>query len=695
LNESAASVWNLLWSDAPAARVALVVLWGAFAAGVGAIHGPLLARLRSLRALRQALSGIYSDTVENVARRREAMGSAFHGSPLALEWDEFVRRWRETRDQLPPSATAHEDEARAAVRLREVLDERPLLASGPRTALLSVWPAVLLGLGALCAVLGAGATGTLTGGVAGAVWGVLLGVGVEVGNRLLRGAVEHEAEWVDRLAASAYGALSPSELATRAALSQNNGFDRMREELARSNRELGEILDAGLRRIETSTAKAASLVSEEQKGSLRNVVEELRSSVRNAVERHVGSLQSALERAVEHQDAVSGGIARNYERMLENAETSERVSGALENAAAAVDGATRSISETVAGLHPVLDQLKQTGEALEKTAGRIDHTQRIAAGTMETVRDSLDRAAGAVGEQRELVELGLGEIRTIVERMSDGLGDQLAEALRNVDEALGRAVDRLRRTVDETNATVDRLGDPVRAAESATRDMHAALDRVRVDLSSMSQWLVQAVEPVRNTLSRIDEKSGSVSRALEGVSQRAERIERGLHGLGDEISEHGSALRAGAADLSLRLQRAADALESLERLPGTAAERPVDSAEASVSPDEPAASRSEPAPGSWKAVRTAEPEKSRPRDAVASSPSEALGAGAASGNAISSLLGRSEAGSQPPPAEEVVDVSSVEKPTSSAETGSDPDSGDEVDVDGPITYRRRFRNPRT
>jgi methyl-accepting chemotaxis protein len=693
LDETGASLWNLAWSDAPAVRAALVVLWVATVGGVAAIHGPLLQRLRDLRALRRALAGTYADTIENPKARRESMAAAFQTSTLSLEWDEFVRRWRETRNALPPSVRTAEDEPRAAVRLREVLDERPLIPAGPRSALLSVWPGLLLGLGLLAGVLGANAAGQLSGALAGLAWGVSLALAVEVGTRLLRGGLDLEAELIDRLAGSAYGALSPSELATRSALAQSSLLERLRDDMDRANRDLSETLDGGLRRIESSSARAASLVSEEQKGSLRNVVEELRTSVRRAVESHVGSLQDALERAVEHQDAVSGGIARNYERMLENAESSERVAGALENAAGAIDQATRSITETVDGLHPVLDQLKETGRALEQTAGRIDDTQQIATGAVETVRDSLERAAGAVGEQRELVEVGLGEIRQIVEHLSHGLGSQIADALQKVDEALARSVDRIRRTVDETNATVDRLGDPVRSAEAATRDMHAALDRVRVDVTNMSQWLVKAVEPVRNTLSRIDEKSGSVARALDDVSRRADRIEKGLHGLGDGIGEQGSALRAGAANLSLRLQRTVDALGALENR-GNHTDRTDEANPRSVGARD-GAPGGEAVPG-WTPMPSG-------RTASGDSEPEPVGAGAVSDNAISSLLGRSG----PPPArppEVAGDVGRIESPSASSERGPDPDSaaaegaeaGDdegEVDVDGPITYRHRYRDP--
>jgi ABC-type transporter Mla subunit MlaD len=703
VDETPASLWNLVWSDAPAVRGALVLLWTAALAGLAALHGPLVARLRDLRTLRSALTGIYADTVEDTRARRTAMGEAFRESTLAIEWDEFVRRWRETRDALPPSNAAAEDEPRAAVRLREVLEERPLVPPGPRAALLAVWPSLVFGLGLLVGVLGAHVAGGFSGALAGLAWGVALSLVLEVSTRLVRGGFEEETELIDRLAGTAYGALSPSELATRSALAQNATLEQLRQDMSRASRELAQTLDGGLRRIETSSAQAASLVSEEQKGSLRNVVEELRSSVRRAVESHVGSLQDALERAVEHQDAVSGGIARNYERMLENAESSQRVAGALESAAGAIDQATRSISETVGGLHPVLEQLRDTGRALEQTAGRIDDTQQIASGTVATVRDSLERAAGAVGEQRELVETGLSEIRRIVDHLSQGLGSQLADALQTVDEALARSVDRIRRTVEETNATVDRLGDPVRSAEDATRDMHAALDRVRIDVANMSQWLVGAVEPVRNTLSRIDEKSGSVARALDDVVRRAERIEKGLHGLGDGIGEQGGALRAGAADLSLRLQRTVDALGALEG-------RDARAVRSEPAPRAPASGWSPVGPG---ATESTPGDPGRDDSAPAEASSDAsLGAGALSDNAISSLLGPSSSprtravetlgdvaelapardaddGAEPAARDEEPAVDGRE--SDAGQEGPDGD-GDDVDVDGPITYRHRFRD---
>ncbi len=658
---------QLFWSPDPAVQGLVSLVLAAAGLAVVAVYAPLLWRLARIAVLRGSLRTATRDPAEPVPKQRDGIHAAFQDSPLALEWEEFLRRWRGARTpHVPPDRDGLE---RSPARLSELFAERPILPHGARCSALTALPGFFAAAGVIGSLLAWGltpahapATGQLSLVLPPLAWGLALWAVAGLGARLLEGRFAACALDLDGLVQRAFASVSPSELAAESAHAQHESFDRMKVEFAAASSDFARTLDDGLRRIEKSTAESASLVSEEQRGSLREVVEELRVTVRRGVERHLGSLHDALERAVEHQDAVSGGLAQHFERMVANAESNTRVAESLEQAAGAVQHAASAMTDTAAGFEPVLSHLSKTGTALEETASRIDRTQQSATGAVATVTRSLEGASEAIREQRELVETGVVELRQVVEALGQGLGTDLSRALGEVDQVLSAAVDRMRETIGDSNATLERLSGPIRSAEEVTREMHAALERVRTDVGNISQWLIQAVDPVRNTLSQLDDKTGSVARALIDFSLRVEGMEKTLDAMRGNVGQEGLHLRNASADLSTRLQQTTAALESLER--STQATGTL-LAEARGAPD--AASTTSETSSAARALSSLPPV----RAAMAGDGNDAAPSG------ISALLGRtpSSAGSSGPRPVASPDEPAEEKPE-------------------PGTYRRLFKRPR-
>lgn len=578
---------RLFWSPDPNVQsLALLVLAAGFVA-IAAVYIPLIVRLARITVLQRSLMSAANAENEPLKRRRESMNVSFQSSPLVGQWQEFQRRWRAAH-AAGAERTSGGGVERSAVRLMDVFDERPLVPPGLQCSLLSGAPPLLFGLGVFGGVAGLAANGS-GAGVAAAlpavIWGLALGLTTALASRLIEGRFGYHGLCLDLLAQRAYGALSESELSTRAVYAQRDTIERLHDELRNNSQEIARSLDEGLKRIEVSTAQAASLVSEEQRGSLRGVVEELRTAVRRGVDTHLGSLNDVLERTVQHQDDVSKSIERGYERMLETAESNDRVAQTLDRAATAVDEAATSMKSTASDIEPMLDSLRATGGSLEQAAGHIQSTQQVAASSVDSVRVALESAASAMGEQRQLIDKGLGDIRGTVEQLSIGLGDGLTNALGEIDRLLGGAVDRVRETINETSQVVDRLGEPIRAAETSNRETHAALERVRIDVGSVSQWLIQAVEPVRTTLAHLDDNTQSISRGLVDFTHRADAFEKVLDGLRATIGQGDSGFQNASGELGARLERAIEALEALTTSTGTAADRIADASRlAAVSP---------------------------------------------------------------------------------------------------------------
>ena len=170
-------------------------------------------------------------------------------------------------------------------------------------------------------------------------WGFMCAVGASLSGRLIEGAFEARSRGLDEIVEHAFGSVSPGELAEITRQTQQKSLETLGTELARFANELNERLDRGLQRIEQSTARSASLVSQEPRGALPPIDQELSLSVRQGVEHHLSELRSALQRAVEHQTAVAGGLAETFERMVENSQAQDRVALTLADSARSVDEA--------------------------------------------------------------------------------------------------------------------------------------------------------------------------------------------------------------------------------------------------------------------------------------------------------------------------------------------------------------------
>jgi ABC-type transporter Mla subunit MlaD len=578
---------EILWSTDPASQRALLLVIGLAALVAVTIHLPLAVRALGLWLLERQLR----QRLENESRGKKpgdatqaSLRESLRDSAIGPSFHEFERRWQ--------TAQVGEDLERAPIRLIDILDEHPLLPFGPRRSLLPILPGLFLAVGVFAVLiglipsLGVFAAGELPSDASAAwladqlglalrasAWGFLCAMGAALGGRLLEGAFEARSHGLDAIVEQAFGSVSPGELAEITRQTQQRSLDTLGDELVRFASELNERLERGLLRIEQSTSRSASLVSQEQRGALHTVVQELSLSVRQGVEHHLGELRSALQRAVEHQGSVTGGLAETFQRLVENTQTQERVARTLAESATAVDEAARSMHTSSVEMQPVLEHLGVTSRALAETASRMDATQQVVARSAEGVRGALDHAAAGVDDQRQLLELSLGEIRRAMMGLEDGLADSLKRALRELDGALSATVVQLRDTLGESNETIDRLAIPVRAAEGSMRETHLALDRVRQEVEALGQWMSQTARPLRAGLDDVEGRVEEIARALVEFTSQSRQMDKTMEALRLEIHEESRRLQGTGSELGRRLERASDALGLLESTTSEAARR--------------------------------------------------------------------------------------------------------------------------
>jgi ABC-type transporter Mla subunit MlaD len=584
------SIFSILWSSDPEAQRCLWMLLGLLGLSILTVYGPLAVRLVQLFLLERHLATIVFETRHRPGRSgapgvdRDAVRDTLADSAIAEAWADFERRWS--------TAQLSEAPERAPIRLADVLDDRPLLPFGPRRSLLPILPGLFVAFGVFGALLelipslaslaadeapqstqAAWMATQVSVALRATAWGFLCAIGTALAGRLIEGGFAARSGDLDVLVEHAFGAVSPGELAELTRQTQQRSLETLGKELTQFSNELNERLDRGLQRIEQSTARSASLVSQEQRGALHTVVQELSLSVRQGVEHHLAELRGALQRAIEHQGSVTNGLAEAFEKMVENAKTQDRVARSLADSADAVDEAARSMRSSAGEMQPVLEHLGTTSAALAETAARITDTQQVVARTAETVRSSLEFAASGVDDQRTFIERSLGEIRRTLVGLGDGLGEMLQRSLREVDDALGSTVGQLRDTLAESNETIDRLAVPIRAAEGTTRETHVALDRVRSEVEALGQWMSQAVKPLRSGLDDVEGRTEDIARAITEFTSHARQIDKTMQALRDEIHEESRRLQSAGSDLGRRLTQTADAVGMLETTTSDAVRR--------------------------------------------------------------------------------------------------------------------------
>jgi methyl-accepting chemotaxis protein len=552
LDAAPGTLMHLLWATDPSTQTAILAVLALAVLALLFVYGPLCLQLVQIEKLQRAVANAFVEESPSKILRRE-IAVAFERSPLAFQWQEFLQRWKSACAAQPGSTSPTEEEARAPVRLAEVIDEYPALALGPRRSLLPALPGLFLATGLLGTFVGltlaipeavssfgrdqqiASLVQHVGLALRSSLWGLALSITASFATRWIEGRLEAQIESLDLWVRRTYRSVAPEELAVREAHTQRVGFDRLRSELTQVTLDLTDSLDTGLRRIEQSTAKAASLVSDEQRSALGKVVDELSETLKRGVEEHLGTLQSLLRTTVEHQDTVTGGLTHAFERMFDNSEAHARVTQSLVQAAESVRAAADAIDETAREFRPVLVELKQTGGALEETASRIQSTQESSAHTADAVATSVEHSRRALDAQHQLLEDSLGEIRATFELLSRGLGENLSRALHGIDDALEQTVGRLRETILDSNETIDRLTVPIRAAEGAVIETRATLEQVRSDVVSLNDWLIQSTRPVRSALSQLGDNTTSLSRALKEFGDRTRAVEHGMAELRGEL----------------------------------------------------------------------------------------------------------------------------------------------------------------
>lgn len=473
------SLSEILWSSDPATRRALWTLFGLVVPIACLVLVPLAVRALRLYLLeRRSRDTLEEYEAKGPGAQRGALRELLRSSVLTRQFEEFERRWT--------SANLSEGSGRAPIRLLDVLEDQPLLPIGPRRSLLPALPGLFLGIGAFGALFGLipGVTGLAAPiGAEGAgdplalqlglalrttAWGFAAAIAASIAGRLVEGSFEARSRGLDDVLVRAYAAVSPGELAEITRQTQQKSLDILGRELTQFAHELNERLERGLQRIEQSSSRAASLVSQEQRGALHSVVQELSLSVRQGVDHHLAELRTALQRAVDYQSSVTNGLSETYERMVENAQMQDRVARTLTDSANALDTAARSLRNTPSGLGSLSEPAaRQTAD--DALAGEhLRESEAVAAQIAADLGDALrgfTQQVQQIDKTMEALRLEIHEESRVRKDAGADAGD--AGARRDKPDRAASPRERNWTPAPEAGPAADRPGAPAALAPTS------------------------------------------------------------------------------------------------------------------------------------------------------------------------------------------------------------------------------------
>jgi len=555
---------GLFWAESTTTQGAILIVVGAGLLAFVVVYLPLLVRL--LRCFRlQARLVKATRNVSAEGHARDAIDSVLCRSLLKHQWEEFKRRFRDSEN-----VESH----RSPVRFASLFDESPLLPTGWRRSLLPSLPSIFLALGIFGTFVGLTLaipearsntaidrhsvdvlTASLGLAFRTSLWGMLLSVLSVVAIRWLEGGFEAREERIDALVHREYEWISEGELAAQAVRAQRDASSSIRGALTDVAIQLKNILAEGLREIQESASSAAQNVSQE-------LLERLSRAVEEGVGAQVEALRAAIEKTAELQEDVGTSLALVFEQMQGAAQTHERITRQLGETAGAVEQASARLGDAARALDPALAHLREAGSSLQDTSRSMAETQAQTASAISSVRDALAQASNSLDQQRAIVETTLSELRTSMEQFSQGVGDNLVGALRNMESLLGDSLTRVSGTALEMREVLERMGPAVREVRETSDHVRSSLAELGTAVSERAPELRDQMGALSDAIHALRTTQEESSRQLAGAGGQMESLSARVEGLATRVSETLDPVVRSVGQATQELVAVAKALES-------------------------------------------------------------------------------------------------------------------------------------
>ncbi len=342
------------------------------------------------------------------------------------------------------------------------------------------------------------------------------------------------------------------------------------EELATSNRELGQVTDQAAQ-VAQEVAKTISQVAERTADQARDVqsvnssVDQLLQAISQVVQGSQEQVQS-IERAAVLGERVAGAADRTQESARETANGARRASRTAESGAMIVQQTIEAMSRIESTVEGATGEIVRLGERSAEIGKIVSVIEDIAAQTNLLALNAAIEAARA-GDQGRGFAVVADEVRRLAERVA-GSTKEIAGLIDGVQQGVAGSVKAMEQGNQETEAgtrLAAEASDALIAILEAVSTMSDQIARIEADSEELRAAGSEMSEVIGNTRAVVEENMA----ATEQMQATATSVTGAVASIAGAIEQNSAAaeeVAAAAEEMSAQIEEVTASTQSLNEL---------------------------------------------------------------------------------------------------------------------------------
>ncbi|WP_375595929.1 methyl-accepting chemotaxis protein [Algihabitans albus] len=246
--------------------------------------------------------------------------------------------------------------------------------------------------------------------------------------------------------------------------------------------------------------------------------------------------------------------------------------GAFRDAAVAINGATQSMEDQVAGFATVVEHFQGAMQGVVESVTSASTELETSAQSMRSTAVSTSQQATAVAAAAGQASANVQTVAASAEELSSTISDIRQRANRSA-EIVGEAVDQVRSTGSETERLAgasERIGDVIQlitdiAAQTNLLALNATIEAARAgeagkgfavvasEVKSLANQTATATDDIRDQITSIQGATSAVVAAIDGVGATMEQVTEMTASIASTVEEQGAA----TAEIARSIEEAA------------------------------------------------------------------------------------------------------------------------------------------
>ena len=258
------------------------------------------------------------------------------------------------------------------------------------------------------------------------------------------------------------------------------------------------------------------------------LIRTLSETLNEGVGAHLSELTTAIENTTESQRSLGSILQTAKDSFQTSIEAQRGVQTMLQATANSVGKASTDIVSAGALFVPAASDLSSAGNVIKDASASLSDIQKSAADTVEGLAESLSTAHEAMEAQQGHVEKAITEMNNAIQGFGEGLSNDLATALGQIDEALGESIARLNGTIHDSNETIDRFAPALAEVLDGIRKVAEGTQSLGPSISGMSTLINHSITPIPESMESLGRTNSETAQKLAGIANHIEKLDESL-----------------------------------------------------------------------------------------------------------------------------------------------------------------------